>query len=163
MVKIGQGRTSTVFSPPLICEDDLNQYNNENYVGKLTNIKIAEKEMKISEKYDEDIILDNDETEDDDQTILTDNEVMEIVTQQSDPQIEGLYSQWKKRRLDVQPDFQRYFVWDIKKSSRLIESALLGIPLPLVYLTEEADGKNYVIDGQQRLTSFFSFILAKTS
>ena len=132
------------------------EYNSPPETNHLTTS--IEKEMKISEKYDEDIILDNDETEDDDQTILTDNEVMEIVTQQSDPQIEGLYSQWKKRRLDVQPDFQRYFVWDIKKSSRLIESALLGIPLPLVYLTEEADGKNYVIDGQQRLTSFFSFI-----
>ena len=58
----------------------------------------------------------------------------------------------------MQPDFQRYFVWDTKKSSRLIESALLDIPLPVIYLSEEKDGREYVIDGQQRLTAFFSFI-----
>jgi hypothetical protein len=39
-----------------------------------------------------------------------------------------------------------------------VESALLGIPIPVIYLSEEADNKEYVIDGQQRLTSFFSFI-----
>jgi uncharacterized protein with ParB-like and HNH nuclease domain len=39
-----------------------------------------------------------------------------------------------------------------------MESALLDIPLPVIYLSEEKDGKEYVIDGQQRLTSFFSFI-----
>jgi hypothetical protein len=49
-------------------------------------------------------------------------------------------------------------VWDGIKSSSLIESALLDIPLPSVYISQEADGKEYVIDGQQRLTAFFSFL-----
>ena len=47
------------------------------------------------------------------------------------------------------------------KASRLIESALLNVPLPIIYLAEEADGRKSVIDGQQRLTSFFSFIDGK--
>jgi hypothetical protein len=81
-----------------------------------------------------------------------------IFTDQGDPEIEGLYNKWKRGKLIIQPDFQRQFVWDSKKSSRLIESALLDIPLPVVYLSQEKDGKEYVIDGQQRLTSFFSFI-----
>ena len=82
----------------------------------------------------------------------------QIFTDQGDPEIESLYNKWKRGRLIVQPDFQRQFVWDLKKSSRLIESSLLDIPLPVVYISQEKDGNEYVIDGQQRLTSFFSFI-----
>lgn len=81
-----------------------------------------------------------------------------IFTDQGDPEIESLYNKWKRGKLIIQPDFQRQFVWDSKKSSRLIESALLDIPLPVVYISQEKDGNEYVIDGQQRLTSFFSFI-----
>lgn len=81
-----------------------------------------------------------------------------IFTDKGDPEVESLYRQWKKGRLDIQPDFQRQYVWDNKKASRLIESILLDIPLPVIYLSEETDGRTYVIDGQQRLTSLFSFL-----
>ena len=81
-----------------------------------------------------------------------------VYTEQGDPEIDSLYRKYKDGDLIIQPDFQRHFVWDAKKSSRLIESALLDIPLPVIYLSEEKDGKEYVIDGQQRLTAFFSFI-----
>lgn len=81
-----------------------------------------------------------------------------IITDKADPEVESLYKKYKKGILDVQPKFQRHFVWDKTKASRLIESALLDIPLPVVYLSEEKDGKLIVIDGQQRLTSFFAFI-----
>ena len=60
--------------------------------------------------------------------------------------------------LELQPHYQRRSVWDAKKKSRLIESAILGIPLPAIYLSEESDGRYSVIDGQQRLTAFFDFI-----
>lgn len=81
-----------------------------------------------------------------------------IRTTSSDPEIESLYGKHKRGKLVLQPLFQRLFVWDPVKASRLIESALLAVPLPLVYLSEEANGTELVIDGQQRLTSFFSFI-----
>ncbi|HMI78016.1 MAG TPA: DUF262 domain-containing protein, partial [Ferruginibacter sp.] len=84
-----------------------------------------------------------------------------IYTEQGDPEIDSLHKRFLKGRLNVQPEFQRQFVWDEVKSSRLIESALLDIPIPIVYLSEEKDGKENVIDGQQRLTSFFSFIDGK--
>lgn len=84
-----------------------------------------------------------------------------IVTQPSDPEIISLFNKWKKGKLILQPDFQRQFVWDKKKASRLIESVLLQVPLPIIYLAEDEDGKEYVIDGQQRLTSLFSFINGK--
>jgi len=81
-----------------------------------------------------------------------------VYTKQKDSEVDSLYNRWKKGKLSIQPDFQRQFVWDNKKSSRLIESALLDIPLAAVYLAERGDGKELVIDGQQRLTAFFSFI-----
>jgi hypothetical protein len=84
-----------------------------------------------------------------------------IYTEQGDPEIDSLHKRFLKGRLNVQPEFQRQFVWDKVKSSRLIESSLLDIPIPIVYLSEEKDGKENVIDGQQRLTAFFSFIDGK--
>ena len=75
-----------------------------------------------------------------------------------DPEIDSLYNKSKRGKLVLQPDFQRQFVWDTKTSSRLIESVLLDIPIPTIYLSEEQDSKEYVIDGQQRLTTFFSYI-----
>jgi hypothetical protein len=81
-----------------------------------------------------------------------------VHTDPADAEIDSLYNKYKRKKLIVQPDFQREYVWDGKRASRLIESALLSIPIPIVYLSEEPDNKEYVIDGQQRLTSFFSFI-----
>lgn len=84
-----------------------------------------------------------------------------IHTQSADPEIDALYGKHKNGKLIVQPDFQREFVWDLKKASKLIESALLQIPIPTVYISVENDNREYVIDGQQRLTSFFSFLDGK--
>jgi len=56
------------------------------------------------------------------------------------------------------PAFQRNFVWDIKQSSRLIESIIIGLPIPQIFLFEEAKNNFLVIDGQQRLLSIYYFI-----
>jgi hypothetical protein len=94
-------------------------------------------------------------------------EIVESITQQKifsdkgDPEIDSLHKRFKKGKLDIQPNFQRQYVWDNIKASRLIESILLDIPLPIIYLSEEEDGRTYVIDGQQRLTSLFGFIDGK--
>lgn len=58
----------------------------------------------------------------------------------------------------LQPSYQRKFVIDLKFASRLIESIILDVPIPPVFLAEEEDGKYSVIDGQQRLTSFIAFL-----
>lgn len=67
------------------------------------------------------------------------------------------------RRIDsgqyfMAPDFQRDFVWDTARQSKLIESAILRIPLPVFYLAETLDGKIVVVDGLQRLTTFHKFV-----
>ena len=56
------------------------------------------------------------------------------------------------------PGFQRNFVWDIKRSSRLIESLILGLPVPQLFLYEQERNRFLVIDGQQRLMSIYYFI-----
>ena len=75
-----------------------------------------------------------------------------------DPEIRGLHDQYKRGRLVIQPNYQRKYVWDAKKASKLIESILINIPIPIIYLAATKDNKINVIDGQQRLTSVFSFI-----
>ena len=60
--------------------------------------------------------------------------------------------------LTLQPQYQRNFVATDLIASRLIESILLDVPIPVVYFAEEQDGKYSVIDGQQRLTSFLSYL-----
>lgn len=99
--------------------------------------------------------------EDDLETIDVPTDKRAVYTDSSDPEIESLYKKAKRGKLVVQPEFQREFVWDTKRASRLVESALVGIPIPIIYISEEPDNKEYVIDGQQRLTSFFSFLDGK--
>jgi uncharacterized protein with ParB-like and HNH nuclease domain len=65
-------------------------------------------------------------------------------------------------QLDLSPDFQRAAdLWSDKKKSRLIESILLGIPIPSFYLSENSKGKLDVIDGLQRLCALKDFIFGK--
>lgn len=59
--------------------------------------------------------------------------------------------------LDLAPDFQRDYVWDNTRKSRLIESILLNIPLPVFYLARDKNGKIQVVDGVQRLTTIYKF------
>src|SRR3990170_2473046 len=80
-----------------------------------------------------------------------------VYSEKSDLTIFELYSRYMRGDLIVQPEFQRFYVWDDPKACRLIESILLEIPVPVVYLSEEEDGKLAVIDGQQRLVSLFRF------
>lgn len=60
--------------------------------------------------------------------------------------------------IDFTPDFQRNFVWDSNQKSRLIESILLRIPLPMFYLAEDEEGRITVVDGLQRLTTIKEFM-----
>ncbi len=55
------------------------------------------------------------------------------------------------------PGFQRNYVWDLRRASKLIESILIGLPVPQVFLYEEGRNSYLVIDGQQRLMSIFYF------
>lgn len=70
-----------------------------------------------------------------------------------------IYDMIKEKEIDLTPDFQRNFVWNsITEKSRLIESMLLRIPLPVFYFSADTDGILQVVDGMQRLTVISDFM-----
>lgn len=82
----------------------------------------------------------------------------QISTYPADFTLEVLWNKWKQQEISI-PDFQRKFVWKQVQSSKLIESFLVGLPVPAVFLYAERSSQIYfVIDGQQRLKSIFYFL-----
>ena len=61
-------------------------------------------------------------------------------------------------RYVMDPDFQRDFIWPEQKQSKLIESVVMRIPLPVFYLAEDDEGRMIVVDGLQRLSTFHRFV-----
>ena len=64
----------------------------------------------------------------------------------------------ERNRYVLDPDFQRDFVWQVAKQSKLIESCIMRIPLPVFYVAEASDGRIIIVDGLQRLTTFYRFM-----
>ena len=60
--------------------------------------------------------------------------------------------------ININPIYQRMFRWDITQQSALIESILLQIPIPPIYVFQDEDGTWSIIDGQQRLSTIFKFM-----
>lgn len=80
-----------------------------------------------------------------------------ISTYPADFTLELLHLKWKSGEILI-PDFQRGFVWKQVQASKLIESFLVGLPVPAVFFySERKSQKFFVIDGQQRLRSVFYF------
>lgn len=64
----------------------------------------------------------------------------------------------ERKEIVVSPDFQRNDVWKGRQASELIESILMGIPIPIMYLFEARDGKKQVVDGRQRINTILKFL-----
>lgn len=100
----------------------------------------------------EEKVLDQDENDDDVAPVKYD-----ISTYGADYPVDGLVKRLQKGDIFI-PDFQRDYVWNQSEASRLIESLLLGLPIPGVFLARESEGnKLLIIDGQQRLKSLQFF------
>lgn len=63
--------------------------------------------------------------------------------------------------IEIAPRFQRHFIWDRTRQSRLIESIFLGLPLPAIYLSEYDDGRMTIVDGLQRISTIRDFVNGK--
>lgn len=86
------------------------------------------------------------------------NVEFEVSTHPADYTLEVLYNQWKRDKIII-PDFQRNYVWSMNQASRLIESFLMGLPVPAIFLYVGSESNKFlVIDGQQRLKSVFYFM-----
>ena len=106
-------------------------------------------------------LYENNEVNDDTALVLPENINRKIFSEIIHFSIRELRLMEEEGSLIVRPEYQRKFVMDNKLSSRLIESILMDVPIPVIYLAEEKDNTFSVIDGQQRLTSFISFIKGK--
>lgn len=69
----------------------------------------------------------------------------------------------ERKELVIDPDFQRNDVWSAKQSAELVESILMGIPIPTIYLFEMKDGTKQVVDGRQRISAILNFLNNKFS
>lgn len=87
-----------------------------------------------------------------------DSKRREISSDNLSMSIGELLNLYKDQELDIHPEFQRIFRWSIQQKSRLIESLLLGIPLPSIYVSTNERGIWEVIDGVQRLSTIFEFM-----
>lgn len=84
-----------------------------------------------------------------------------VISELAHPPVEALLIRLHRGKLDLKPNYQRHFVWTKKTASNLIESLLLNIPIPSIFVSEGKGGVWEVIDGQQRLRSIFQFIEGK--
>lgn len=66
-------------------------------------------------------------------------------------------SLYERNEIDIHPEFQRVYRWDETQKSKFIESILLGIPIPPVFVSQRHDGVWDVIDGVQRLSTIYEF------
>jgi uncharacterized protein with ParB-like and HNH nuclease domain len=90
-----------------------------------------------------------------------------VKTQNIEYDLETLVKKIKKGTIKLEPEYQRRHRWDVSTSSKLIESLILNIPIPLIYLSQDVDvdaeindeeARYSVIDGQQRLTAIVKFM-----
>lgn len=81
-----------------------------------------------------------------------------VYVERKDFSIQMLMELIKEGDLEINPNFQRNFVWDKTRQSKLIESILLGLPLPSVYLSQYPDGRLTIVDGLQRITTIKQFM-----
>lgn len=100
-----------------------------------------------------------DDIEDEKEEISNDD-LFNITSWGADPSVRELIEQYKEGDIE-KPELQRNYVWDKKKASRFIESLLLGLPVPSIFLANTFDEKKLIIDGFQRLNTLYDFIEAK--
>lgn len=82
----------------------------------------------------------------------------EIFVENKPFSLKQLYDLIEVGDIEIFPDFQRNFIWDDTRQSRLIESILLGLPLPSIYLSQYKDGRLTIVDGLQRIITIRRFL-----
>ena len=82
----------------------------------------------------------------------------EIHTENLSMSIGEIISLYTEEDLDIHPEFQRFYRWNVPQKSKLIESILLNIPIPSIFVAQRTDGVWDVVDGLQRLSTIFEFL-----
>jgi len=101
---------------------------------------------------------DDDEEMEDDSPLVLPPEYRDLQAEAREVSVRELWARYMQRSLILQAEFQREYVWDDTRASRFIESLLLNLPTPQIFLAENKDGTWDVVDGHQRLESLFGFL-----
>lgn len=86
-----------------------------------------------------------------------DSQIIQIRTKNLDISFNELYDMYNNEELVIDPDYQRLFRWGEEKQSRFIESLILEMPVPPIFVIEAAEGVYELIDGLQRISSYLHF------
>lgn len=86
-----------------------------------------------------------------------DSQIIKIRTKSLDVSFNELYDMYKNEELTISPDYQRLFRWEEEKQSRFVESLILEMPVPPIFVIETDDGVYELIDGLQRISSYLHF------
>lgn len=81
-----------------------------------------------------------------------------VVSDGYDMSLGEVVTLYKENELKINPEFQRLFRWDLTRKTRFIESILLGIPIPPIFVFQDDEGTWELIDGLQRLSTIFEFM-----
>jgi hypothetical protein len=107
---------------------------------------------------DEDNLEFGDESGESDDTVEEIPKEQRILrTQAYDKSISDIVAMMNAGDVILDPEYQRHYVWDNRKASLLIESILLNVPIPVIYVAEDDDNKWNVVDGLQRLNTLKRF------
>lgn len=80
-----------------------------------------------------------------------------LSTDRLDMSFGEIMSMYEREEIIIDPDFQRLFRWDTYQKTRFIESILIGIPIPPIFVAEDENGRWELVDGLQRISTIFSF------
>lgn len=86
-----------------------------------------------------------------------DNQAKSVKTKSLDISFNELLDMYNNRELIINPDYQRMFRWSEEKQSMFIESLILEMPLPPIFVLEGEDGNYELIDGLQRISTYLHF------
>jgi hypothetical protein len=116
-----------------------------------------EEEIKSEFSYENESENSEVDSLDEGELIPTNSPRKKVILDKADRSLSELHRWYKSGRIIIDPEWQRNYVWDLSRASKLIESFLLDIPVPVVYFAKTNSGKYEVIDGLQRMTSVFNF------
>jgi len=91
---------------------------------------------------------------------FSNDDLFKITSYGADLSFRELIEQYEDKDL-LKPELQRKFVWDKPEASRFVESLLLGLPVPGIFLAKAANEKRLIIDGYQRIRTVYDYVKGK--
>jgi hypothetical protein len=126
------------------------------FEGNIDQLKEILEEFLVQNNPDQQFSSEDTETENEDDETPYDPDKIRVDTKSFS--LHQIYDMISRRDINLTPDFQRNLVWDNLRKSRLIESILMRIPLPMFYFAQDEEGRISVVDGLQRLSTIRDFM-----